>query len=147
TYPRLAVENQTPADAGSPEDAEQRVIRTARAEVELGLGSHLDVVADEHLCSKLRGQRRPQLERAVPPGKVARAGDCSGGLVDDTRGSDADALQRRRVETGGLSGLAHRVEDRVRHVGRLASGWGGPARPAEHVVAGVDDDRLDLGAA
>src|SRR5205807_3988352 len=25
TYPRLAVENQTPADAGSPEDAEQRV--------------------------------------------------------------------------------------------------------------------------
>ncbi len=44
--PRLAVDDQPAADAGAPEHAEQRVIRLAGAELELGIGRDLHVVAE-----------------------------------------------------------------------------------------------------
>ncbi len=64
--PRLAVEDQPAADAGAPEDAEHRVIRLAGAERELGLGRHLDVVADQHRGPELR-PRAPSQARMTRP--------------------------------------------------------------------------------
>ncbi len=50
--PRLAVQDHAAADAGAPEHAQQRLIRLAGAELELGVGRHLDVVADARPSSR-----------------------------------------------------------------------------------------------
>ena len=52
TAPRLAVEDDPAAHAGAPEHAEHGVIGLARAEPELGLRRHLDVVAEVHLGAR-----------------------------------------------------------------------------------------------
>ena len=72
--PGLAVEDQPAADAGPPEDAEQRVVRPPGAELELGVGGDLHVVADPHLRAERGLELRGQRERAFPVGQVARAG-------------------------------------------------------------------------
>src|SRR5205814_4075159 len=46
--PGLAAEDQPTADAGAPEDAQNRVVWLARAELELGISGDLHVVAHPH---------------------------------------------------------------------------------------------------
>src|SRR6185312_5766244 len=43
--PRASVEDDAAAHAGAPEHAQQRAIRAPRAQQRLGVGGHLDVVA------------------------------------------------------------------------------------------------------
>src|SRR2546423_1498831 len=62
--PRLACENQAAADPSPPEHAEQRLVLTAGAQIELGVGGHLDVVADPDPRAQHRGERRRELEGA-----------------------------------------------------------------------------------
>src|ERR1035437_2115820 len=51
--PRPPVEDQPAAHARPPEDAEQRAIQPPGPEPELGVGGHLHVVADAHLCAEI----------------------------------------------------------------------------------------------
>jgi hypothetical protein len=57
SQPRFPVEDEAAADPGPPEDAEQALELPAGAELELGFGRDLDVVADLDLGP----QRLPQL--------------------------------------------------------------------------------------
>ena len=70
--PRLAVEDQPAADAGAPEHSQQRVVRTPGAEVELGLGRHLDVVADLDRVRRPR-RRAPARARTFRPNRAGCA--------------------------------------------------------------------------
>ena len=94
--PGLAVEDEAAADAGAPEDADQALELAPGAEVELGLGRDLDVVADPDLGAQRLLQSLRQREAALPAGQVAGAGDDAGLLVGVAGRADPDALQRRR---------------------------------------------------
>jgi hypothetical protein len=76
--PGLAVEDQAAADAGAPEDAEQRAVGRPAAEHELGVGRDADVVAERDLRAERRLQRRGERETGVPAGQVVGARDGSG---------------------------------------------------------------------
>ena len=147
TMPRLAVEDQAAADTGAPEDAEQRAVGPAGAEHELGVGRHADVVAQRDLRAERRMQRRGEREARVPAGQVVGARDGARRSVDRARRADTDTAQLRGLERGGLRRLGERRGHRVRNVRRAAGGRRGMARTAEHLVGGIGDDRLDLGAA
>ena len=73
--PWLAVEHRAAADAGSPEDAEQRVELPARAELELRDGRDLHVVAERDRGAEQLGEPFGEREGAFPAGQVARARD------------------------------------------------------------------------
>ena len=83
--PRLAVEDDAAADAGSPEDAEQDLELAAGAEIELGLGRDLDVVADPHRRAERLRERLAEREAALPAGQVAGAADDAGLAVGVAR--------------------------------------------------------------
>ena len=106
--PGLAVEDEAAADAGAPEDADQALELAPGAEVELGLGRDLDVVADPDLGPQRLLQGLRQREAALPAGQVAGAGDDAGLLVGVAGGADPDALQRRGLDPGLLGRLAQR---------------------------------------
>ena len=106
--PRLAVEDEAAADAGAPEDAEQRLVGPAGAEVELGLGGDLDVVADLDRGAELLARARARAGRCRPsragsaPGKRSRcARSTSPGEPTPTPASalglDARRLRRLRI--------------------------------------------------
>ena len=142
--PRLAVEDEAAADAGAPEDADQALELAPGAEVELGLGRDLDVVADPDLGPQRLLQSLRQREAALPAGQVAGAGDDAGLLVGVAGGADPDALQRRGLDPGLLGRLAQRRRHLVGDVLRAAAGRRRPPRFAADLAAGVDDRRLDL---
>ena len=73
--PGPAVEHDPAADAGAPEHAEQRPVRPAGAERELGVGRDLDVVAEAQARAERLLERRAEGELALPVGQVARARD------------------------------------------------------------------------
>ena len=90
--PRLAVEDQAAADAGAPEDAEQAVVLACGADLELGVGGEVDVVAErDGRAAELLLERLAQVERAGPLGEVHGAGDGALLVVDAAGRADADA--------------------------------------------------------
>ncbi len=69
--PGSAVEDQSAADAGAPEDAEQRVVGPPGAEAELGVGRDLHVVAERHPTAERRFELRRRAGRCLPsPGRL-----------------------------------------------------------------------------
>ena len=132
--PRLAVEDQPAADAGPPEDPEQRAERPARAELELGHGRDLDVVAERHRQPSSPFSVSAEREGAFPAGQVARARDRA--ALDDARASRrrrprARRARRRPPAAASRSAVRHRAPRRPRGRPRSASG---AASRAEHVV-------------
>ncbi len=144
--PLLPVEDQPAADAGAPEDSEHRPVRLAGAKLELGIGRHLDVVADR--------DRRPQSFLQIPGhrvgplpvGQVARRSDVAGLLVDVSGRPDTDARQLRGLDLGLCRGVGQSARHLLDHVRRTALGRGLPASLAHDLVLGVHEDRLDLGS-
>ncbi len=145
--PGLAVEDQPAADSGAPPDAEDRVELLRRPELELALNGDLDVVADRDRDAQLVAEVLPEREGAVPAGQVAGVGDDAGLLVGVARRADSgpsevpssQARLRRRLAQGRCDLL----RDVLGPAGRRCRAPG----LAEDLVLGVDDDRLDLGAA
>src|SRR6185312_14634064 len=145
--PRLVAEDQPTADAGDPEDADQAVIALARAEVELGFGRDLDVVADPHRGPKFLLQRRAVREAALPAGEVAGAADDAGLLVGVAGRADPDPLQVGALDPGVLGRRGQRVGHRRGDVGGPAFGRRrSPCFALDRPVR-VDHSGLDLGAA
>ena len=94
--PGPAVEHDPAADAGAPEHAEQRAVRPAGAERELGVGRDLDVVAEAHARAERLLQLRAEGELALPVGQVARAGHGALARVDVAGRADARRPTARR---------------------------------------------------
>jgi hypothetical protein len=145
--PRLAVEDQAAADAGAPEDSEQRAVGLTGAEHELRVGRDADVVAERDLRAERRLQGGGEREARVPAGQVVGPRDGAGLAVHAARRADAHPAQLRRFELGRLGGLGQRGGHRVGDVNGAAGGRRRMAGTAEHAVGRVGDDRLDLGAA
>ena len=82
--PGLPLEDQAAADPGSPPDAEDRLVVTAGAEVELALDRDLDVVAELDL--------RPQ----VFAERSRRAGTCPPSRAGSSRPRRSRSSRRRR---------------------------------------------------
>ena len=146
--PRLAVEDQPAADAGAPEDADQAVELAPGAEVELGFGRDLDVVADPDLGPQAFFECLAEREAALPVGQVAGAGDDAGLLVGVAGGADPDALAASAVSTPAAS-AASRSASAIAAATSCgpAAGRRRPPRFALDLARGVDDRGLDLGAA
>ena len=68
----------------------------ADAEGELGVGGHLNVVAERHRRAARLLERGADVEAALPAGQVAGAGDGPGPVVDLAGRADADPVERRR---------------------------------------------------
>ena len=136
-----------PPDPGSPEDPDQGRELAPGAEVELGFGRDLDVVADPHRGTELVFERRPEREAAVPAGQVLGRGDDAGLLVGVAGRADPDPGQVLAAHSGGLGRLPHRRRHLPGDVRRAAAGRGRVPRFAEDLALGVDDRGLDLGPA
>ena len=129
--PRLAAEHDPAADAGAPEDAEHRAVAAARAERGLGVGRHLDVVAERDRRAEALAQLLGERVAARPAGQVLRAGHRAGRGVDGARRADADVAERGGLAARRGGGLAHARprSPRRRRPGRPSSASGGaPAR-------------------
>ena len=146
--PRLAVEDDATADAGAPEDAEDRRVRFAGAELELGFGGDLDVVSDRDLRAERVAERLPERERRVPAGEVRRAGrPCP--LPGRRHRASRRRLPRAPPSRSRLRRqprAARRPSPRRRFGGPPSCGVGRRAWPSD-LVSVVDDDRLDLRSA
>ncbi len=142
--PRFAVEHEAAADAGAPEDPDQALELAPGAEVELGLGRDLDVVADPDLGAEGFPQALRERKASLPARQVAGVGDDAGLLVDVARRADADPLQGRGLDPRLFGRLAQRRRHLVGHVLRSAAGGRRPPRLARDSAGGVDDRRLDL---
>ena len=127
--PALAVEDQAAADPGAPEDAEDRLVRLPGAELELGVGGDVDVVADPHLRAERVGERPPEREAPLPAGQVARLGDVAGCLVGVARRADPDPGERVGLHPGGVRRLDHRLGHLRGDVRGSARRSGSPAAP------------------
>ncbi len=117
TVPGPAVEDQTAADAGPPEDTQQRAVGTSGSELELGPGRHRDVVAQPDPRLQLALQRRPG--RTRHPSR-AGCGRSRRGRRGRRRlpASRRRCRQRRGRHAGLGSGLTQRGDHRRRNVGR-----------------------------
>ena len=107
--PGLAVDDQAAADPGAPEDADQGRELAPGAELELGFGRDLDVVADPHLGAELALQRLGEREAALPAGQVLGRGDDAGLLVGVAGRADPDpgqVLGRARPRASAASRIA-----------------------------------------
>ncbi len=114
--PRLPVEDQPAADAGAPEHAEQRPVWLAGAELELGVGRDLHVVADVHRrCRAAPRQRRPEREAPVP----VRAG-CARSTPRRLAASTTpgEPTPTPFSSAGSTPASLRRVDQRRRHLGR-----------------------------
>ncbi len=146
--PRLAVEDQPAADPGAPEDSDERLVGTSGAELELGLGCHLHVVADLDRGAELLCEPRPELERRRP----SRAGSVPGKRSRCARSRRRASRHRRRPgrwSRGSPPRAASRIASAICSAtseGPPLVGVGRRACP-EHLPPAVDDDGLDLGAA
>ncbi len=129
-----AAEDQAAADARPPEDAEQRAVQAPGAQLELGVGRDLDVVADPHLAAERRFEASPPAG-SVPsqPGRLRALRDVA--VFDRPRRPHPDARQRGGLDPGRAGGVAQRRLHLGRHVGRPAA-WSASARAsrAEHVM-------------
>jgi hypothetical protein len=132
--PWAPVEDDAAADAGAPEDAEERAVRAPGAQQRLGVGRDLHVVAERHPRAERLGELVGQREAALPVGQVARARDRAPFAVDVARRADADALELRRLHARRVGGLAERLHHGGRDVGRPAGGRGRHAGLPAHVV-------------
>ena len=120
------------------------------AEVELGVGRDLDVVADpDRRCRASSSQCLGRAGSCRPSrAGCGAAGDGAGLLVGVARRADADAGQRRRSRRPAASAASRSAAAiAVGDVRRAAAGRRRVARFAEHLAVGVDDRGLDLGAA
>ena len=143
--PRLAVEDEPAAHAGSPEDAEQRAVEAPRAEVELGVGGHLHVVADADLGPSALLSLAASGKLPFQPGRL-RAPDTVPSLTTpgepaptpaSAAGSSSAALAASRSDCSIAAATSS---------GPPSVGVGRRGR-AEHGADLVDDDGLDLRAA
>src|SRR4051812_10142058 len=100
--PALAVEDDAAADARAPEDAEQRVVRLAGAQLELGVGGDVDVIGDQDLRAELLRERPAERERTLPAGQVARRAHVAGLLVGVAGRADPDPRERVGLHTRRL---------------------------------------------
>src|SRR5215203_628281 len=147
TQPGLSVEDEPTADAGAPEDPDQALELPPGAEVELGFGRDLDVVADLHLGSERVAEVLGEREAALPAWEVAGSRDDAGLLVCVAGGADPDPDQVLGLDAGGLRRLAQRLRHRRGYVLRPAAGRRRSPRLADRLASPVDYRRLDLGAA
>ena len=144
--PRLAVEDQAAAHARAPEHPEQRAVQPSRAELELGVGRDLHVVADRDTAAERR-VRASSASGNVPsqPGRLRALVTLPSSIVPGeptpTPASDA-GLELRR-----LGRVAQRRLHLRGDISRAALGRRRAPSRAEHVVLVVDDHRLDLGPA
>jgi hypothetical protein len=145
--PRLPAQHEAAADASPPEDPEQALELPAGAEVELGFGRDLDVVADPDLGPQLLLQLCGEREAAFPVGQVFRRGDDAGLLVGVAGRADADPGKLAALDPGFLRRVLERRGHRRRNVLGSAAGRRRPPRLPDHVATAVDDRGLDLGAA
>ena len=143
--PRPAAEHDPAADAGAPEDAEHRAVAAARAERGLGVGRHLDVVAE----------RDRRAERACSA--AWRAGSCPPSRAGSSRWRPCRRRRRRcpasRRPRGsaaaGSQPAAAAASRSARSIAAATSagppfvGVGRRACPSTACV-GIDDDGLDL---
>ena len=135
----------TPVPQKTPSE---RLVGTAGSELELGLGRHLNVVADLDRGAELLCEPGPELERARPsragslPGKRSRCARSTSPGEPTPTAARALGLEVRRLR---------RLPHRLRHLlGDVLGATAGGRRPAclpEHLPPAVDDDGLDLGAA
>ena len=111
--PGLAVED-SPPPTPVPQKTPIRLWNSSPgAEVELGFGRDLDVVADLDLGPEVLLERFAEREAALPAGQVAGRGDDAGLLVGVARRADPDALPAREVSTpAAFGGLAQRLGHR-----------------------------------
>ena len=146
--PGLAVEHDAAADAGAPEDAEQRACTAGRSRARTRRRS-----PPGRRCRARPARRRPSRARAAgrscrpSPGRFlapATVPVSSSTLPGEPMPMPASA----EVFDAGLAG---RVLERAGDLGRYAGGTAGRGRRAARLagdLAGfVDDDRLDLGSA
>ena len=142
--PALAVEDQPAADPGAPEDAEDRVVRLAGAELELGVGGDVDVVGDPHLARRARpASVVAEREAPLPAGQVAGLGDVAGLLVGVAGRADPDPGERVGLHPGRVGGLDHRLPSPRRRP-RAALGRRRAAGLAPDLALRGDDRGLDL---
>src|SRR5206468_272719 len=118
--PRAPVEDDAAAHAGAPEHAEQRAVRAPGAEQGLGVGRHLDVVAQGDPRAERLGQLVGQREAALPAGQVARAGHGALLAVDVAGRADPDAVELGRLDAGRLRRLPQGAGHGRRDVGGAA---------------------------
>ena len=142
--PGLPVQDQPAADPRAPPDAQDRVVRLPRAELELTLDRDVDVVADPDGDPELLGQVLAEWKRPGPARQVPGVGDDAGLLVRVSRGTDPDSGEVAGAQAGLGGGLPNRGGHLSRHVLGPAGGRRWPAGLAEHLVRGVHDDGLDL---
>ena len=138
----------TPVPQKTPSSA---VVLARGADLELGVGREVDVVAErDRRAAELLLERLAQVERARPLGQVHGAGDGALRVVDAARRADADA-----GEVGDASGRPPRATPRARRPCAPRSPSGPPLSGVwsrfapEHlvVVVLVHDRGLDLRAA
>ena len=118
------------------------------AEVELGFGGDLDVVADPHLGAEGVVQGFAEREAALPAGQVLGRGDDAGLLVGVAGRADPDAdqvLGLARPAASAASRIAAAIASAT-SAGPPLVGVGWRASPSTFAL-GVDDRGLDLGPA
>ena len=146
--PRLAVEHDPAADAGAPEDAEQRVVAAARAELASASVATWTSLPSATGVPRPRASCSASGKRPAQSGRLLRAGDRARVRRRPSPGEPTPTrAQRRRLQAGRRGGLAQRGGHRRGDVGRAAVvGVGRRACPST-VWSLVDDDGLDLRAA
>src|SRR5204863_3825634 len=98
--PMLTAEHQPAAHPGAPEDADQRVVRTTRAERGLGLRGHADVVADSDGGAQGVAEPGAELEGPVPVGQVPRPRHLTALAVHVAGRADAHPREHAGLEAG-----------------------------------------------
>ena len=123
------------------------LVRLAGAQPELGHRPDPHVVAEVHGRADLVPEVRADRHRCLPVrDDVARARDGSRLGVDRARRPDAHAVERGRLDAGGLGRCRDRLGERPDDA--LLAGVLGRRHAvlSEHLGAAVHDDRLDLRA-
>ncbi len=114
------------------------------AQLELGVGRDLHVVADRHATAERAFELLGQRERAFPAREVARARHVA--VLDRARRADADARERAPAPARPpwRRRAARSPSPRRRPPARPSVGVGRRAEPSTLLLL-VDDRRLDLG--
>ena len=145
--PQLAVEHDAAADAGAPEDAEQRWYGapapssySASVPASTSLPSATIGVPSASTNAPRRSKLPSQPARLRAPVTVPASSSTLPGEPTPT------ASRSRGLEAGLLGRLGQRDDELGRDVGRAALDRSDVARLPAHVAVVVDDDSLDLGA-
>ena len=89
----------TPVPQNTPSSA---AVLAGRADLELGVGGEIDVVAERHRRAELLLERLAQVEGAAPLRQVHGAGDGALLVVDRAGRADADAGEVGDLQAGLL---------------------------------------------